>query len=739
MSPSFWFKNLKKLIPAFLLLAVGSAGYAQSQDSLTVEARKWNRDKNRQVVYSDWLPFKSMTVDRLPGFQPRPAPSLSRYGGDASRKWEATGFIRTQLEKGRWWLVDPEGHPMLTVAVNSIRPAPSETSRQAFAQNFASPQDWLTKTQQLLEQNGFNGAGSWSDIPAIQAYNRQAERPITYATMFNFLTTFAKEQAKTRPASRKVPNPALVFEPEWTAFCNSHAEQADAYREDANVLGHFSDNEIPFSATLLTQLLALRDPTQPAYAATLQWLQTQQADSAHLTDELKDAFVGFVAAKYYQAVGPALKKHDPNHLYLGTRLHGAAKFNRAIFTAAEPYVDLVSINFYGRWQPDLSTTAQWADWTTKPFFITEFYTKAEDSGLSNVAGAGWLVHKETDRGIHYQTFGLSLLKARNCVGWHWFRYQDNDPSEPGTDKPDMGSNKGIVDTKYQPYPRPLAAMKTLNQNVFGLIDFFDQKIMAKKADTCTRPDPNFHVYLLMGQSNMAGRGPITEALKNVDNARVFMLNASGEWVPARHPLHFDKPKVVGVGPGLSFGVAMAEANPNVRIGLVPCAVGGTSISRWQPGAYDEPTKTHPYDDAVQRIENAMRCGVVKGMLWHQGESDSNPADAAVYLPKLAELIARIRKLTGQPDLPVVAGELGQYKEVYKPINAELQKLSSEVPHTALATSEGLADKGDHTHFDGASADEYGRRYATRMLKLQAVATPAPRKDSRKDKIKKRRQ
>lgn len=258
-----------------------------------------------------------------------------------------------------------------------------------------------------------------------------------------------------------------------------------------------------------------------------------------------------------------------------------------------------------------------------------------------------------------------------------------------------------------------------------------------QADTCNQPDPNLHIYLLMGQSNMAGRGPITETLKDAGNDRVVMLNAKGEWVPARHPLHFDKPTVVGVGPGLSFGVAMAEANPTVRIGLVPCAVGGTSITRWQPGAYDEPTGTHPYDDAVKRIENAMRCGVVKGVLWHQGESDSNPADAFFYLRKLSELMGRVRTLTAQPDLPVVAGELGQFKEVYKNINTQLQKLPTEVPHTALATSEGLTHKGDKTHFDGASADEYGRRYAAQMLYLQGGSVPKANKSTRKARSKKR--
>ena len=252
-----------------------------------------------------------------------------------------------------------------------------------------------------------------------------------------------------------------------------------------------------------------------------------------------------------------------------------------------------------------------------------------------------------------------------------------------------------------------------------------------QTDSCAQADSNFHLYLLMGQSNMAGRGPITDALRNEGNDRVFMLNAKGEWVLAHHPLHFDKPHVAGVGPGLSFGIQMAEANPTVRIGLVPCAVGGTSIARWQPGAYDEATKTHPYDDAVLRIQNARQCGVVKGILWHQGESDSNPTAAAAYLPKLAELIGRVRQLTRQPNLPVVAGELGRYKDVYEPINAELRKLSATVPHTALATSEGLTDKGDLTHFDGASADTYGRRYAAGMLRLQAAATGTPGKPSKK--------
>ncbi|SMB80759.1 protein of unknown function DUF303 acetylesterase putative [Hymenobacter roseosalivarius DSM 11622] len=262
-------------------------------------------------------------------------------------------------------------------------------------------------------------------------------------------------------------------------------------------------------------------------------------------------------------------------------------------------------------------------------------------------------------------------------------------------------------------------------------------IARAQGQPCPQPDPGFHLYLLMGQSNMAGRGPLTEALQGVGHARVFMLNAAGEWVPARHPVHFDKPKVAGVGPGLSFAVAIAEANSNIKIGLVPCAVGGTAISRWQPGAYDDITQTHPYDDAVLRIQNAMRCGVVKGLLWHQGEADSNPTAAAAYLPKLSELIGRVRLLTGQPALPVVAGELGRFKANNIDFNAQLRHLPEVVPHTAVATSENLVDKGDQTHFDGGSADELGRRYAAKMQALESAAPAAPSAGKRKIKAKTR--
>lgn len=233
-----------------------------------------------------------------------------------------------------------------------------------------------------------------------------------------------------------------------------------------------------------------------------------------------------------------------------------------------------------------------------------------------------------------------------------------------------------------------------------------------------QPDPNFHLYLLVGQSNMAGRGIITDEYRNLSQPNVLMLNKEGKWVTASHPLHFDKPARAGVGPGLAFGLEMAKADPSVRIGLIPCAVGGTAIESWEPSAMDHVTKKYPYDDAVSRLRIAMKSGVIKGIIWHQGEANSRPDRSAGYLEKLESLISRLRQTAGDNSLPFVAGELGRYRDNYQLINDQLRQLPGKVKNTALASSEGLVHKGDKTHFDAASATELGKRFAAQMIILQ---------------------
>jgi hypothetical protein len=231
----------------------------------------------------------------------------------------------------------------------------------------------------------------------------------------------------------------------------------------------------------------------------------------------------------------------------------------------------------------------------------------------------------------------------------------------------------------------------------------------------TPVDSNFHLYLLVGQSNMAGRGKL-DSISNIADPKILMLDSSAQWLPAVDPIHFDK-SVAGVGLGISFAKAMLAASQDtlIRIGLIPCAVGGTSIERWFAGERDPVTKAYPYDEAINRANIAMKDGVLKGILWHQGEGNNTKERATGYLEKQRSVIRHFRKDLGA-DLPFVLGEIGHFKKVQL-INEIIRTVPNIVPNVGVVTAEGLTDIGDGTHFDAASARELGRRYAEAIRKL----------------------
>lgn len=235
------------------------------------------------------------------------------------------------------------------------------------------------------------------------------------------------------------------------------------------------------------------------------------------------------------------------------------------------------------------------------------------------------------------------------------------------------------------------------------------------------PKEQFHLFLLVGQSNMAGRGKV-EPQDREPHPRVLMLTKDLKWVPAVAPLHFDKPPVVGVGIGRTFAMQVAEAAPGITVGLIPCAAGGSPIASWEPGGYHSQTKSHPYDDAIRRARVALKAGTLKGILWHQGESDSNPEKAEIYEQKLHALIARFRKELDAPAVPFLAGQMGQFAErpwsdAKKQVDQAHRDLPKKVPHTAFIDSDDLKHKGDKVHFDAPSYREFGRRYAKAFLEM----------------------
>jgi hypothetical protein len=235
---------------------------------------------------------------------------------------------------------------------------------------------------------------------------------------------------------------------------------------------------------------------------------------------------------------------------------------------------------------------------------------------------------------------------------------------------------------------------------------------------------NLHLFLLAGQSNMAGRGEI-EAGDRLPIEHVFALDARGEWVPAVDPVHWDKPSA-GVGLARSFAVEYLKHHPGASVGFIPAACGGSPISSWAPGEYFDGTKSHPYDDAMARARRAVASGTLKGILWHQGESDRSPELAARYERALTALIERFRHDLRAPKLPFVIGQLGQFAGAGPwdaaglEVDRAQRSVAAKVPYSAFVSSDGLTSNPDHLHFDAASLREFGKRYAVAFGGIQVA-------------------
>jgi hypothetical protein len=225
----------------------------------------------------------------------------------------------------------------------------------------------------------------------------------------------------------------------------------------------------------------------------------------------------------------------------------------------------------------------------------------------------------------------------------------------------------------------------------------------------------FHIFVLMGQSNMAGTS-IPVPVEYVDpSPDVLVLRKDLVWRQASTPL--DPAHGGGFSLGQSFARHYAALHPGVKVGLIQCARGGRGIKELAKGGKDRDGSPN-YDDGLARIRAAMERGTLKGMLWHQGETDAGDAG---YVARLAALVADLRADTGIADLPVVVGQLGQYATWTKAFNGRITAAATEIPRCGIAMSDGLLDLGDKVHFSGFGSEAFGARYLEQYLQLAEPA------------------
>lgn len=222
-----------------------------------------------------------------------------------------------------------------------------------------------------------------------------------------------------------------------------------------------------------------------------------------------------------------------------------------------------------------------------------------------------------------------------------------------------------------------------------------------------------HSFLLIGQSNMAGRGYLNEA-HDIDTSRIFTLR-NGRWARMFRPINPDR-SFSGVNLAESFAEAYSRKY-NVDVGLICCADGGTKLEQWMPGEL-------LFDNAVNNAKLAARTSEIAGVLWHQGEGDCKNELYSTYQTRFEVMMQALRKELNLNDVPFILGGLGDYLafyplENYVLINQALENIAASNEMVGFASAKGLTSNPDNLHFNAQSLYDFGLRYFETFEKLNS--------------------
>ena len=225
-----------------------------------------------------------------------------------------------------------------------------------------------------------------------------------------------------------------------------------------------------------------------------------------------------------------------------------------------------------------------------------------------------------------------------------------------------------------------------------------------------------HSFLLIGQSNMAGRGLMEEA--EPINKKGIKVLRNGRWQNMFRPINPDR-SFSGCNLAESFAEKYVETY-QVDVGLICCADGGTSLEKWKPGSL-------LYDHAVYQARLASRTSTIAGVLWHQGEADCEKTLADSYRERFEVIMESLRKDLDLYDVPFLVGGLGDFLadcelseklKNYGAVNVRLKEIAEKNPMTGFVSAEGLGANPDNLHFNAKALYEFGIRYFEEYQKLR---------------------
>jgi len=499
-------KKLKMILPD-AVMTPGSPGAADVKT--TVEYKK-------TAETASYSKASAILVDgllRMPRYNADPSDRWGGYAGvkpDAYVSTNTDGFWRTGKYNGRWVCVNPDGnvtilHGMNGAAPNYMKEASSALAQAEYEKKFATQSEWAEWTNKALVDCAFN---FYSTNPKririyrenysedVQARMRSATpgRQLSQVEILYLLRTFSWDYNSITGKSFNAADGsvfALMFDPDYLDYIDKLAADGTAlFKDDRAFLGYYLDNELQFRfasastpAIYLKHWLALdtsaSKPRAFAYAKAyaenfMREKYGVEPVAANVTNAMDDAFLADISDYYYRTATEAVRRHDPNHLILGSRLHGKPKTLKQVHEACANYCDIVSVNVYGVWEPnDDYFISQFKTWVPdKPCFVTEFYTRDATATFGGAAygntgeGGGWIVKGQTSRGQHYQNFTRKLISYDHCIGWQWFQMTDDYSETYGW------NNKGIISPSYELYTGCTDLMRRLHWNIYQIMDLY---------------------------------------------------------------------------------------------------------------------------------------------------------------------------------------------------------------------------------------------------------------------------
>lgn len=230
---------------------------------------------------------------------------------------------------------------------------------------------------------------------------------------------------------------------------------------------------------------------------------------------------------------------------------------------------------------------------------------------------------------------------------------------------------------------------------------------------------NFWIFIMAGQSNMAGRGFVGPE-DTIPSKHIYTINKDNRWILAKEPLHFNEPSSAGLDCGLSFARELLSRlnDTSVYIGLLPCAVGGSSAEQWLNDSTFRNVKL--FSNLTTRMSLASEYGTIKGILWHQGENNANPEGFRNYRQNLRKLFSAFRKSAQNDSLQILTGEIGSFlnKKTFgfypDSVNLALKETADSDKNISLIRTGDLTHGGDTIHFDSRSLRILGKRYAEKV-------------------------